>query len=300
MSKAIFTGTATAIVTPFLSDGGIDFKAFKKLVENQVQNGIEALVVCGSTGEGATMNQKEKLSLFVKALEYTQGKVPIIAGTGSNDTQATIDLTLLAKELGVDAALIVAPYYNKPGQEGIYRHFKAVADTVDLPLIIYNVPSRTNVNITAETQIKIAEECKNVVGTKEASGNLEQMMHIIRDAPEHFVLYSGDDALTLPIISIGGKGVVSVISNYAPKEFGDMVRFAMKNKNKEALALHYQLLELMGLNFIESNPAPVKAALALMGMIGETLRLPLLPVKPESKDKLRKALLEAGFKVKKR
>jgi 4-hydroxy-tetrahydrodipicolinate synthase len=298
MSNPIFTGTGTAIVTPFMDDGNIDFKAFKKLIEYQVQNHIEAIVVCGSTGESATLSNKEKMSLLIAALEYAAGRIKVIAGTGSNNTQSAIDLTLVAKEHGADAVLLVAPYYNKPSQEGLFRHFKAIADLVNIPQILYNVPSRTGINISAETQLRIANECINVVGTKEASGNLEQMAHIIQGAPAHFHLYSGDDALTLPAMSIGAKGVISVISNYAPKEFGDMVRFALKGKFTNAARLHYQLLELMGLNFIESNPAPAKAALNMLGLSGNALRLPLVPVTEDSRLKIQSAMKRAGFSIK--
>jgi 4-hydroxy-tetrahydrodipicolinate synthase len=299
MKYPLFTGTATAIVTPFLEDESIDFKSFKKLIDSQIASGVEAIVVCGSTGESATLSAKEKISIYIQAVEYSAGRVPIIAGTGSNNTQDSVALTLIAKEHGADAVLLVAPYYNKPSQEGLFRHFKAIADAVDIPQIIYNVPGRTSVNISAKTQLKIARECKNVVGTKEASGNLEQMMHIIKNAPKHFTLYSGDDVLTLPVITMGGKGVISVISNYAPKQFGDCVRAALKGKFTEAYKIHYNLLELMSLNFIETNPSPVKAALSLMGYIKEYLRLPMLPVSEENKEKIKNALKMSGIQLKK-
>lgn len=298
MSEPLFVGTATAIVTPFKENGSIDFKAFKKLIEDQIENEVEAIVVCGSTGEGATLSNKEKISLITSAIEYAKKRVKIIAGTGSNNTQQTIDLTLIAKEHGADAVLLVAPYYNKPNQEGLFRHFKAIADLVNIPQIIYNVPSRTGVNITAETQIRIANECINVVGTKEASGNLEQIAHIIKNSPSHFYVYSGDDALTLPAIAIGAKGVISVISNYAPKRFGDMVRYALNQQFAEAQIIFYELLELMSLNFVESNPAPVKAIMKLLGMCNETLRLPLVPIKNENRLLILNALNNAGFIVK--
>ncbi len=298
MSEPFFVGTATAIITPFNENGSIDFRTFKKLIEEQISNGIEAIVVCGSTGEGATLSNKEKISLITSAVEYANGRVKIISGTGSNNTQQTIDLTIIAKEHGSDAVLIVAPYYNKPNQEGIFRHFKAIADLVNIPLIIYNVPSRTGINITAETQIRIANECINVVGTKEASGNLEQMAHIIQNAPSHFYLYSGDDVLTLPAISIGAKGVISVISNYAPKQFGDMVRFALQQNFAEARIIHYGLLELMSMNFVDTNPAPVKSIMKLLGMCEDYLRLPLVQISNEHKVKLVNSLKNSGFTVK--
>ncbi len=295
MKKQVFKGTGTAIVTPFIEDGAIDFEAFKGLIEYQIKNKVEAIIVCGSTGESATLSAKEKMSMFIKAVEFADGRVPIIAGTGSNDTKATIDLTLIAKEHGADAVLLVGPYYNKPTQEGLYHHYRAIAEAVDIPQIIYNVPGRTNKNILPETQLRIAEDCENVIATKEASGDLEQIMEIIRNAPDSFSVYSGDDPLTLPILACGGDGVISVISNYATKDFGDMVRAGLDGKFDKARKLNYKLLDLMQLNFIESNPAPVKCALTHMGMINNTLRQPLLPVTGENSQKIKAALQKAGL-----
>lgn len=297
MKKAIFKGTATALVTPFKEDGAIDFNSLKKIIDHQIDKKIEALLICGSTGESATLSAKEKMSLYIQAVEYSAGRVPVIAGTGSNNTQASIDMTLLAKEHGADAALLVAPYYNKPSQEGLLMHYRAIAETVDIPQIIYNVPGRSGVNISAETQLRLAEECENIVATKEASGDLEQMMEIIRNAPEGFVLYSGDDALTLPISAIGGEGVISVISNYAPKEFGDAVRDALTCKIETAKEKHFALMELMKLNFIETNPVPVKTAMSIIGLCGDTLRLPLVEMQPENKKNLTDAIIAAGIKA---
>ena len=244
MAKHKFEGTITAIVTPFKKDLNIDFEKFKKLIEFQIENGVDGIVVCGSTGESATLSAKEKISLILTAIETVNGRVKVIAGTGTNNTAESIDMTTLAKEHGADGVLIVAPYYNKPTQEGLYNHYRAIADSNDIPVIIYNVPSRAVVNIHPEIQLKLAEDCPNIVATKEASGNLEQMSEIIRNAPEKFVLLSGDDALTLPIISIGGRGVVSVISNYAPKKFSEMVNYALKGKYNDARKIHYELFEL--------------------------------------------------------
>jgi 4-hydroxy-tetrahydrodipicolinate synthase len=293
MKNLVLKGTMTALITPFQKDGSVDFSALEKLINFQIESGVECLVVCGSTGESATLTIKEKQAIIIKAIEFSAGRVPIIAGTGSNDTQMTMDMTLIAKEYGASAALIVAPYYNKPSQDGLFEHYKIVADRVDIPIILYNVPGRTGVNITAATQLKLANACKNIVATKEASADLEQMMFIIKNAPEHFSLLSGDDALTIPIISVGGKGVISVISNYAPKQFSEMVRLALKGKNKEALAIHYNLLEMMDLNFIETNPVPVKTILSMMGYAKEIFRLPLLPAKADTKKKLKAALQKA-------
>lgn len=290
MEKNFLLGTTTAIVTPFKSDLTIDFDRFKRLLDFQLENGVKNICVCGSTGESATMTAKEKVSLIVAAVEHVGKDATIIAGTGSNDTRATIDLTILAKEVGADAALLVAPYYNKPSQEGLFQHYAAIAENVDLPLIIYNVPSRAGVNISAETQIKLAKSYKNIVATKEASGDLDQISEIIKYSPGKFIVLAGDDSLAVPTILFGGKGVVSVISNYAPKIFSQMVNLALDGDYESAMNIHYDLLDLFALNFIETNPIPVKAALVLMGMIEENYRLPLIPMRPENKKLLQKAL----------
>jgi 4-hydroxy-tetrahydrodipicolinate synthase len=278
MKKYIPKGTITAIVTPFKQDLSIDFDAFERLVNFQIENKVDGLVVCGSTGESATLSHKERLALIIKAVEISNGKVPIIAGTGTNDTKATIELSLVAKEEGADALLLVAPYYNKPTQLGILQHYLAVSEQVDIPQIIYNVPGRTGVNINADTQIEIAKQCENVVATKEASGNIEQIMKVIKHSPRNFVVLSGDDATTLPLIAAGAKGVVSVFSNYAPAQLVELVQLALKGNFKAARNIHYKYLKLMDLSFIESNPVPAKAILSLMGIIEGHVRLPLVPL----------------------
>lgn len=290
MEKNFLIGTTTAIVTPFKSDLSIDYDRFKRLLDFQLENGVKNICVCGSTGESATMTAKEKVSLIVAAVEHVGKDATIIAGTGSNDTRATIDLTILAKEAGADAALLVAPYYNKPSQEGLFQHYAAIAENVDMPLIIYNVPSRSGVNISAETQVKLAKSYKNIVATKEASGNLDQISEIIKYSPSKFTVLAGDDSLAVPTILFGGKGVISVISNYAPKIFSQMVNLALDGDYQSAMNIHYDLLDLFALNFVETNPIPVKAALVLMGMIEEYYRLPLIPMRPENKKLLQKAL----------
>lgn len=295
MFDATLKGTITAIITPFKEDLTIDFDAFEKLLAYQIDSGIEAIVVAGSTGESATLNDKERLALIIRAVEFANGRVPIIAGTGTNDTKKTIDLTALAKECGADAALLVCPYYNKPTQEGLFNHYLAIAETVDIPQIIYNVPGRAGVNISAETQVRLAGANKNIVATKEASGDLEQMAQIMKNAPAGFALYCGDDALAVPAISIGAKGVISVLSNSAPKMFGDCIRFALEGNYFEANNLHYKLLDMMGLNFIESNPIPVKTALALMGYCEENFRLPLVFMTEPNKKILKKELKKIGL-----
>ncbi|MGA2297259.1 MAG: 4-hydroxy-tetrahydrodipicolinate synthase [FCB group bacterium] len=293
MKKIKLQGTITALVTPFKKDGSIDFASFDKLIDYQVENKIEGIVICGSTGESATLTLKEKMALIVHTVEYAAGRILVIAGTGSNETEQSLNMTHYAYEHGADAVLLVVPYYNKPTQDGLFEHFRLIAHSVDIPQILYNVPGRTGTNMLAETQVRIAEECPTVIGTKEASGNLEQMMQIIKHAPNHFNLLSGDDVLTIPIISIGGKGIISVIANYAPKDFGECVRLALRGKYSEAMKIHYQLFELMKLNFIESNPAPAKCALSLMGKIKDSIRLPLLPVSIENKKKIKEALIKA-------
>jgi 4-hydroxy-tetrahydrodipicolinate synthase len=295
MINSTLKGTITAIVTPFKKNLSVDYEKFKSLIDFQIQNGVEGIVVCGSTGENATLNPKERLALIITAVEHSAERVPIIAGTGSNNTAETIDITLLAKEHGANAALIVAPYYNKPTQEGLYNHYHAVASEVNIPIMLYNVPSRTSVNIHAEIQLKLAEDHKNIFATKEASGDLEQISQIIKYAPENFVVFAGDDSLALPVISIGGVGVVSVLSNYAPKKMSDLVRLALAGEISEARKLHYELLDLMAINFVESNPIPVKAALALMGKIGNYLRLPLMPITPQNRNRISNALKHAGL-----
>ncbi len=293
MANLSLKGTYTALVTPFQKNGSIDFEALKVLLDYQIKGGVEGVVICGSTGESATLNQKEKIASITTAIEHVKGKITVIAGTGSNDTQATVDMTVIAKELGADAVLIVAPYYNKPTQEGLYFHYKAVADAADIPNIIYNVPGRSGVNISPEIQLRLAHNCSNIVATKEASGNLEQIMDIITNADENFSILSGDDALTLPVIYMGGHGVISVLSNIAPKAFSNTVRLALKGKIKEANKAHYDLFDLMRLNFIESNPIPVKAALSLMGLCKEIYRLPLTPIQKENKAIIKVALKAA-------
>lgn len=295
MRTPIFTGTGTALVTPFNTDRSVDFEALGRLIEMQIENGIEAVIPCGSTGEGATLSTDEKCDIIQYTVERVAGRIPVIAGTGSNDTQATIRLTARAKELGAHGVLLVCPYYNKPTQQGLVEHHRAIAEAVDIPQILYNVPSRSGVNMTAETQLRIAEECPNVVATKEASANLEQIAEIIRSAPDGFIVVSGDDSLSLPIIACGGKGSIAVISNYAPKQYGDLVRAALGADFETARKHLFALLPLMKLNFIESNPIPVKAVLAGRGLIEEVYRLPLTPLQPENRTKLEQGLREAGL-----
>jgi len=295
MSGKVFCGTYTAIVTPFNEDLTIDFEAFKKHLDHQIANGVNGIVVCGSTGESATLSTKEKVAMFTTAVEHVNKRVPIIAGSGSNNTQATIDLSTIAMELGADATLLVAPYYNKPSQEGLYNHYRLIAEAVDMPHIVYNVPGRSGVNILPEIQLKLAEECENIVATKEASGDMEQIMTMVKYSPDNFSVLSGDDAITLPLIATGVDGVVSVLSNYAPKMFSDLVNFALEGKFTEAKELHYKLLDLMQLNFIEPNPVPAKTALQMMGMMEDRFRMPLMQITDASREKIKNALQKVGL-----
>lgn len=288
-------GVFTALVTPFRRDGSIDWDGLRRLVEFQVEAGVDGLVPVGSTGESATLEMREKVEVIARVVEWVNGRVPVIAGTGTNSTRSTIELTRQAKAVGADAALVVCPYYNKPTQQGLYEHFRALVEAVEIPIVLYNVPGRTAVNMVAETQLRLAEEFPTVVGTKEASGNLEQVMEILRLAPPHFAVLAGDDVLALPIIACGGVGVVSVISNYAPSQFRECIHAALEGDWERARQLHYHLFPLMRLNFIESNPIPVKAALAMMGLIEEAYRLPLTPLQPQHRVALERALREAGL-----
>lgn len=297
MKTRVFTGTGTALVTPFHADRSIDFEALGRLIDKQIECGIDALVPCGSTGEGATLSTEEKCAVIRFTVERADKRVPVIAGTGTNNTQAAVELTRRAQGLGADAVLLVCPYYNKPSQQGLFEHHRAIAEAVDIPQILYNIPGRSGVNMLPETQLRIAEECANVVATKEASANLEQIAEIVRSAPEGFAVLSGDDSLALPIIACGGQGAIAVISNYMPTEYGSLIRAALASDMATARRLHFQLLALMKLNFIESNPGPVKAVLAMQGTIEEIYRLPMTPMQPENRAKLEQGLREAGVAI---
>jgi len=283
-------GLYTAIVTPF-KNGELDKSTFQSLLDKQSDAGVDGIVVCGSTGEAATTSNEEKVELWQWAVEHMQGKTPIIAGTGNNDTRASIDLTRKAEAVGVQGALIVTPYYNKPTPAGQVAHFRAIADSTSLPIVMYNVPARTATNMSAETQIEIAEACKNVVATKEASANLEQIGQIVRNAPSHFQVIAGDDVLALPIIALGGKGVIAVISNYAPRKFGRLIREALVGSYASAQALQAELAPYYAANFWESNPGPVKYILSLLDLCEATYRLPLVPPTAHTQSAL-KALFE--------
>ena len=288
-------GCATALVTPFESDGAVDVERLSSLIEYQISGGVRVLVPCGTTGESATMTDEEDQLVIRTTVEVARGRAKVIAGTGSNATSAAIQYSQTARDLGVDGVLSVAPYYNKPTQEGLYAHFRAVAESVpELPVVIYNVPGRTSSTIAAQTTLRLARDFENIVAVKEASGNLSLIMEILRDRPEGFKVISGDDSLTLAIIALGGDGLISVASNEVPDLMSRMVDLALAGDWEEARAQHYRLLSLMETNFIESSPGPVKAAMAMMGLIEENFRLPLVPIQEKSRARLREVLLELG------
>jgi len=289
-------GCATALVTPFQKDGSIDADTFRKLVERQIKNRVTLLVPCGTTGESVTMDETERLHVIRMTAEAAHKRAKVIAGTGSNNTAATIDFTRKAREAGADAALIVAPYYNKPTQAGMFEHFSEIARSVKkFPIMLYNVPSRTASNISAETTLRLAEAHDNIVATKEASGDHSQISAILAARPKNFKVFSGDDASALPLISLGADGLVSVCSNEIPKETARMVKKALDGAHTAARKIHYQIRSLMEANFIESSPAPCKFVMSEMGLLEENLRLPLVPVTAETRGKLKAVIKELGL-----
>ena len=289
-------GCATALVTPFKADGSIDEARLRSLIEYQITNGVQLLVPCGTTGESVTMTEQEDQRVIKITVETARGRARVIAGTGSNSTHSAIEYSLKARELGADAVLVVAPYYNKPTQDGMLAHFRAVAEAVPgLPVVIYNVPGRTSSNISAQTTLTLAREVENIVAVKEASGDLAQIMAILRARPENFRVLSGDDAVTYALIALGADGLISVASNEAPAFMSQMVNLALAGEWDSARQLHYKLLPLMEANFIESSPGPVKAALALMNLVEENFRLPLVPVSEKTRARMREVLSELGL-----
>ncbi len=284
----MFSGSIVAIVTPF-KNGKVDEDAFRKLIEFQIENGTSGIVPCGTTGESATLSFEEHKRVIKICVEAVKKRVPVIAGAGANNTKEAIELTRFAKEAGADATLQVVPYYNKPTQEGLYLHFSTIAKEVPLPQVLYNIPGRTGVNMLPETVARLAE-LKEIVAIKEASGNLSQMAEIINLAGDKITLLSGDDNLTLPILSIGGKGVISVIANIVPRETAEMIKMWEKGDVEGARKMFFKLLPLCKAMFYETNPIPVKTALSLMGKISGELRLPLCPMRPENLEKLKNVL----------
>jgi 4-hydroxy-tetrahydrodipicolinate synthase len=283
-------GCGTALVTPFRKDGSVDEAALRRLVQFQLREGIDFLVPCGTTGETPTLEQGEYLGVIRVVIEEAGGKVPVIAGVGGNSTKKVAELAGEVKELGVQGILSVAPYYNKPTQEGLYQHFKAIAEATDVPVILYNVPGRTSSNIEPATVGRLSK-IPNIIAIKEASGSIVQQMEVLNAVEPGFRVLSGDDAFTLPLIAVGGVGIISVASNEIPGPMTQLARLALEGKYDEARKLSAHLLPLMQVNFIETSPIPVKAALAMMGMIDEVYRLPLVPIRPENRAKLEKVLI---------
>lgn len=289
-------GCATALVTPFKRDGALDEDRMRTLVDRQITDGVRLLVPCGTTGESATMTEEEDQRVIALTIEVARGRAKVIAGAGSNSTTAAIEYSQRARDLGADAVLQVAPWYNKPTQEGLYAHFRAIAEAIpETPVMLYNVPGRTSSNIAAQTTLRLARDYENIVAIKEASGNLSQIMEILRERPVNFSLLSGDDAVTLPLIALGAEGIVSVASNEIPDLMSRMTNLALDGKWDEARRLHYRILPLMEVNFIESSPGPVKAAMAMMGLLEENFRLPLVPITEKSRARVREVVKELGL-----
>jgi 4-hydroxy-tetrahydrodipicolinate synthase len=289
----MFSGSMTAIITPF-RDGRVDGDALERLVEFQVQNGTSAIVPCGSTGESSTLSHAEHAEVVRLVVKLVRGRIPVIAGTGSNCTSEAIALTRAAQEVGAAAALLISPYYNKPTQEGIYQHYKSIAEATRFPLIVYNIPGRTASKIEPTTIARLAE-LKEIVGLKEATGSLDEAQEAIRLCGDKIEVYSGDDSLTLPILAVGGVGVISVVANVMPKESAQMVAACRRGDWETARRLHYQLLPLIRALFLETNPIPVKAAIAMMGYCRDELRLPLLPISEAARAKLRAVMEQFGL-----
>lgn len=291
-----FRGSIVAMITPFTEDGSIDRKGVEKLINYHIENGTDAILLAGTTGESATLSHEEHKELIKMGVEIADGRIPIIAGTGSNSTAEAIDLTKAAKDIGADAALLITPYYNKPTQKGMYLHFKKIAETVDIPIILYNVPSRTGINLLPDTVAKLSE-IPNIVAVKEASGNLGQMVQIVSKVKEGFKLMSGDDQLLLPILSIGGTGVISVVANIIPKDMAQMIKEWEAGNIARAREMYYKMYPLAQAMFYETNPIPVKTAVELLNLPAGPLRLPLAPMDDNNLARLKEAMKNYGLEV---
>ncbi|HLD18677.1 MAG TPA: 4-hydroxy-tetrahydrodipicolinate synthase [Candidatus Nanoarchaeia archaeon] len=286
-------GTITALVTQFKENGDVDYDAFRTHVRDQIKNGINGIVPLGTTGEAPTIEHDEKEQIIKISVQEAKGKIPVIVGTGSNSTKKTIEETAMAARLGADAVLIVSPYYNKPTQEGIYRHFEAVTKAVNIPVVVYNIKGRTGVNIETSTMKRLAG-LKNIIAVKEASGDINQMGDVINELPKSFTVLSGDDSMTLPLMALGGKGVISVISNLFPEKTTELTSAALKGDWEKARKIHYELLPFMKIAFIETNPIPIKTAMNLCGWKGGSFRLPMCEMQPQNKEKLAAVLKSMG------
>jgi len=292
MANHLFSGTGVAIVTPFQQSGAIDLIALEKLVEHQINGGINYLVVLGTTGEGSTLSKEEKKQIFSAVHQFTKGRISLVAGIGGNDTQGVIDSFSSYDLTGYSAILSVSPYYNKPNNEGLYQHYKAISAASPLPIIMYNVPGRTGMNVTAATTLRIAHDCKNIIATKEASGNMEQIMQIIKDKPVGFEVISGDDGITLPLIACGAIGVISVLANAYPRQLSTMVKFCLEGNFAGARPIHEKLMPIIHSLFVEGNPSGIKAYLSEMGIVDEYFRLPVVGVGVHLKNEI-KSLMKA-------
>ncbi|MBI2550412.1 4-hydroxy-tetrahydrodipicolinate synthase [Candidatus Woesearchaeota archaeon] len=287
-------GAMTAMVTPFTEDGKLDVEGLRKNVEFQIANGISGLIPCGTTGESPTLSHDEHDLVIEETVKAARGRVLVIAGTGSNSTQEALRLSKHAEEAGADAVLVVSPYYNKPTQEGLYRHFKAIAESISIPVVVYNIQGRTGVNIETATLARMAQSCSNIIAVKEASGNVAQMMDVLEQLPKTFSVVSGDDNMTMPLMALGGRGVISVVSNLIPKKVSDMCAAALKGDFAAARKLHFEMLPLFKAAFIETNPIPIKAAMSLAGLPSGPVRMPLCEMQPTNLDKLKAALQKMG------
>ncbi len=297
MAQNKFKGLGIALVTPFASDGSVDWAALYRLVEFQINSGADFLCVMGTTAETPTLSADEKARIRKDLVERVAGRVPILLGCGGNNTAAVVNELGTADFSGIDGILSVCPYYNKPSQEGLYQHFKAVAEASPVPVVLYNVPGRTGVNMTAETTLRLARDFENIVAIKEASGNIGQMDDIIKNKPRDFDVISGDDGITFPLIALGAVGVISVIGNALPREFSRMVRLALNGEYTQALHIHHKFTELFKLLFVDGNPAGVKALLNEMGLIGNYLRLPLVPARLNTEKRISEIVKELGLKL---
>jgi 4-hydroxy-tetrahydrodipicolinate synthase len=292
MVQNIFKGLGIALITPFQEDGSVDYDALKRLVQYQLDNGADFFCILATTGETPTLTAEEKLTIKNLIVEIVQARVPILMGCGGNNTAAVVEELHTADLKGIDGILSVCPYYNKPSQEGLYQHFRAIAAATELPVVLYNVPGRTGVNLKAETTVRLARDCHNIVAIKEASGNLEQVDEIIKNKPRDFDVISGDDSLTFPMVSCGAVGVISVIGNALPREFSKMIRLQMRGEYDPARIIHHRFTDLFSLLFVDGNPAGVKAMLSEMGFIKNVLRLPLVPMRIKNMQRMSDILKE--------
>jgi 4-hydroxy-tetrahydrodipicolinate synthase len=289
-----FTGVGTALVTPFITTGALDEDGVRRLARRQIDQGVHFLVPCGTTGESPTLSEDERTRIVEICVEEARGKVPVLAGAGGYDTREVIHAARTMERAGANGLLSVTPYYNKPTPDGLVQHYRAIAESTSLPIVVYNVPGRTGCNVDPATLVKLAA-IPNVIGVKEASGNIQQMCEVCRSVPADFLVLSGDDAITLPLMAVGGRGVISVASNEVPREMSQMVEAAERGDFAAARKMHARLMPLMVMNFVESNPIPVKAAMAAMGLLEENYRLPMVPPRSDSRAKILKVLSEMGL-----